>query len=346
MAVAVYDMAEIATPGWWASAPAERPDDWRGRLAVGYVRAVIALLHMFPRQDLRAPDYDWNRFRRFMRGVERVAARLPRETIRETAQHFPVGAEWFDSPAATANGGRTLLYVHGGSFVLERTPLHDVLAAELARTAQARVLAVDYRLAPEHPFPAGIDDVVACYRRLIAMGYAPQQIAFVGDSAGAALALAALLKLRDNGDMLPAAFAALSPWADLSFSGASIIYNATVDPFMSDIEFVTICAELYCQGAAVTDPLVSPALADLSGLPPTLVHVGSTDLLIDDARRIVDGIKSTGGKARLDIWRNMPHVWQRLAAYVPAASASLTAIGQFLRVAIPDRNPARWDSAA
>jgi epsilon-lactone hydrolase len=346
MAAAVYDMAEIATSAWWTSTPAERPDDWRGRLAVAYVRAVIGFLHLFPRQDLRAPGYDWNKFRRFMRSVERVAARLPRETIREPALHFPVSAEWFGDPAQMANGGRTLLYVHGGSYVLERTPLHDVLAAELARTAQARVLAVDYALAPEHPFPAGIDDVVACYRRLMAMGHDPQQIAFVGDSAGAGLALAALIKLRDDGDPLPAAYVALSPWADLSFSGASIIYNAKVDPFMSDIEFVTICAELYRQGAAATHPLVSPALANLSGMPPTLIHVGSTDLLLDDARHIVDGIKAAGGKARLDIWRNMPHVWQRLAAYVPAASASLTAIGQFLRVTIPDRQPVRWDSAA
>jgi acetyl esterase/lipase len=345
MATTVYDIGDIGSAPWWTASPKEQPDDWQGKLAVGYVRAVIAMLRLMPRQDLRAPGYDWARFRAFMRRVEGVAARLPREIVRQAAPHFPVAAEWF-GPRDSADQGRVILYVHGGSYVLERTPLHDVLAAELALAARARVLAVDYALAPEHPCPAAIDDIIACYRRLIASGVAAPHIAFVGDSAGGGLALAALLKLRDAGDRLPAAFVAMSPWADLSFSGASVIYNRKVDPFMSDVEFVTIAAELYRQAKPADDPLISPALADLHGLPPTLVHVGSTDLFLDDARRIVSGIKAAGGKARLDIWRNMPHVWQRLAAFVPAAGASLAAIGQFLRVVIPHPAPSRWDSAA
>lgn len=239
-----------------------------------------------------------------------------------------------------------VLYAHGGGWTFGSIDTHDTIMAGLANDSGAAVLGVDYRLAPEHPFPAGIDDVVACYRRLLAIGHAPERIGLVGDSAGGGLALAALLRLRDSGEPLPAAFVALSPWADLTFSGGSVIYNARTDPFMSDVEFVSICTELYLQGTPASHQLASPALADLNGLPPTLVHVGSTDLLLDDSRRIVSAIKAAGGKARLDIWRNMPHVWQRLAAFVPAASASLAAIGQFLRVTIPDEVPVRWDSAA
>ena len=345
MATAVYDQGEIATPGWWAELPPVQPSGWRGWLAVAYVRLMVSLIGLMPKRNMLSPAYDWPRARRIFERFDRVASVFPRSVARWPADEAPVDGEWFSETEAGAPspGGRTILYVHGGSFVLDRTALHDVLAAHLALAAHANVLAVDYRLAPEHPFPAGLDDVVDAYRHLVESGIPPQRIAIVGDSAGGGLALAALLRLRDAGHALPAAFVALSPWADLTFSGSSIIHNARSDPFMSDIEFIAICAELYLQGVPSADPLASPALADLGDLPPTLVHVGSSDMLLDDSRRIVDGIRATGGKARLDIWKDMPHVWQRLASYIPEASASLDAIGQFMRVAIPDAVRERED---
>lgn len=332
----------MATPDWWRAPPQLYRISWRGRLAIAYVRFMVGMLRLLPQKNLRAPDFDWPAFRRTIARFDGVAAKLPRDIVREPAGDMSVAGEWFvpQSRADTGLSQRTILYVHGGSYVLDRTALHDTLAAELARAAAAPVLAVDYRLAPEHPFPAGIEDVVATYRDLLAAGRRGADIGLVGDSAGGGLALAALISIRDQGLPMPAAFVALSPWADLSFSGASIITNAHSDPFMSDVEFVSICAELYLQGASARAPLASPALADLGGMPPTLVHVGSTDLLLDDSRRIVDGIRRAGGRARLDIWRNMPHVWQRLKAYIPEASASLTAIGQFLKVTIPDHQRA------
>ncbi|MCL4673006.1 MAG: alpha/beta hydrolase [Sphingomonadaceae bacterium] len=338
MGLSVYDPRFVSTAGWWSEAPPIHPDEWRGKLAVGYVRFMVWLLKRVPSSDLRSPDFDWNRARRVFARIEGVAAKFPRDVVRGVSVASPVPGEWFGASRSRISnvGARTLLYVHGGSYVFERNSLHDTLAAYVARDSEARLLALDYRLAPEHPFPAGLEDVVANYCHLVEQGTPPSQIALVGDSAGGGLALAALLAMRERGIAMPAAFVALSPWADLTFSGGSVIYNAHKDPFMSDVEFVTVCAEMYLQGTPASHPLASPALADLHGLPPTLVHVGSTDLLLDDSRRIVSAIRETGGRARLDIWRNMPHVWQRLAAYIPEASGSLASIGQFLRAAIPD----------
>ncbi|MFU7529468.1 alpha/beta hydrolase [Qipengyuania sp. ASV99] len=338
MAAAVYDLNALLTSAWWAEEAPVHPDEWRGRLAVFYVRCMVWLMRRLPSRDMRSPDYDWEGTRRRFARFEGVAAKFPRDVARADADDIPVPSEWFGDTARRIgnSAARTVLYVHGGSYVLERNALHDVLAAHIARESDARVLSVDYRLAPEHPFPSGVEDIVAAYRHLLATGTPAGRIAVVGDSAGGGLALAALVAMRDRGIPMPAAFSALSPWADLTFSGGSVIYNANSDPFMSDVEFVSVCAELYLQGHSPLVPLASPALADLHGMPPTLVHVGSTDLLLDDSRRIVDGIRAAGGRARLDIWRNMPHVWQRLAAYIPEASDSLASIGQFLKAAIPD----------
>lgn len=342
MAEAIYDPRTIASSRWWIEEPSMQPDEWRGRLAILYIRAVVGLLGLVPSKKLNDPDIDWKRVRRIFAKVDSLAAVLPREIARAQGSGVPVPSEWFAADGRLVDDpqARTILYVHGGSYVLERTKLHDVLAANLANEADARVLAVDYRLAPEHPFPHAISDVLAAWQHLIDHGTPPERIAFAGDSAGGGLALAALVALRDADGPMPAAFVAMSPWADLTFSGASIITNASRDPFMSDVEFVSICADLYLQGHSPRDPLASPALADLHGLPPTLVHVGTSDLLLDDSRRIVSAIRAGGGKARLDIWRNMPHVWQRLASFIPEASCSLSSIGQFLRAAIPDREMA------
>lgn len=324
-----FDSATLNGATWWSEGVHEYPMTWRGYLGVLYVRATVGLLRLIPSGDLSSPDYDWGRFRTAIERVESLISHMPREILRQPSDCESLRGEWF-VPKARTDTARTLLYVHGGSFVLPRGCLHDGLAADLARAAEARVLALDYRLAPEHPFPAAIDDVAEAYLALLEQGIDAETLAVVGDSAGGGLALAALLELRDEGVPLPAAFVAISPWADLTLSAHSIIANARADPFMSDAEYISVFAELYLQGAAAEQPLASPALADLHGLCDTLVHVGSTDMLYDDSRRIVEGIRAAGGRAQLEVWRNMPHVWQRMS-FIPEAECSLDAIGRFLR---------------
>ena len=328
----VYNAAVLNSPDWWAEETGDFPMTWRGHLGMLYVRTFVNLLRLVPSGDLRAPEYDWPRFRRRVEKVERLISHMPREVLREESRIDSLSGDWF-IPEKDMQADRTLLYVHGGSFVLPRGCLHDGLAGDLARVARARVLALDYRLAPEHPFPAAVEDVVGAYHALLGTGVDPGSLALVGDSAGGGLALAALLRLRDEGAPLPAAFVAIAPWADLTLSGDSLIANADSDPFMSDIEYISVFAELYLQGAAADHPLASPALANLDGLCDTLVHAGSADMLLDDARRIVDGIRRAGGRARLDVWRNMPHVWQRMN-FIPEAECSLESLGQFLRARV------------
>ena len=301
----------------------------RGRLATVLTRCAIAALRRRTPVDVRSPTLDWAAARRMIAASDRRFARLARGVRREIADTAPVPAEWFVPPGSRTDDPETagVLYVHGGSFCLDRTALHDALASHLARATGLPVLAVDYRLAPEHPYPAAIDDVLTTWRWLRS-GRPADRLAILGDSAGAGLALSALLRLRDEGADRPAAFVGLCPWADLTFSGASIIDNADTDVFMSDIELVSAFTELYLQGTPAAT--ASPALADLHGLPDTLVHAGSHDMLADDARRIVDGVRRGGGRARLELWTHLPHVWQRLGNLVPEARQSIEGVGSFL----------------
>lgn len=338
-----YDTATVGTPEWWASKAPEYRASLRGRLFISYIRLIVWGMKLFPKKDAADPNLDWGKVRKFYAQAEAFVAILLRTPPRTAAEGCPVPSDWFvpDPSIVQENeiGNRTVLYVHGGSYCLDRTKLHDRLAANLADHARARVLAVDYGLAPENPFPDGIADVVKCYQWLLSEGHAPENIAFVGDSAGAGIALAALLAIRDQKIPKPAAFVALCPWADLTFSGASIVENAKSDPFMSDIEFVSMFANTYRQGAAADHPLVSPALADLHGMPDTLVHAGGSDILLDDAKSIVKGVRLAGGRARLDIWEHMPHVWQKLSGIVPDSRTSMVMIGHFLRQRVPTTGP-------
>lgn len=340
MSNGLYDGAAIATPEWWAENALRYPASLTGRVFNGYIRLITTCMGLLPRTDLDDPSLDWGKVRYIYEKAEGFISVFFRAPPREPARGCPVPGAWFaPDPVVVAPSegasGRTILYVHGGSYCLDRTKLHDRLAANLADHAQARVLAVDYRLAPEHPFPDAIEDVVSSYQWLLAEGLLAKDVAIVGDSAGAGIALAALIAMRDQDIPMPAAYVALCPWADLTFSGASIIENAKADPFMSDIEFVSMFAKTYRQSTPADHPLVSPALADLTGMPDTLVHAGGSDMLLDDAKSIVKGVRHAGGRARLDVWEHMPHVWQKLAGAVPDSRASLVMIGHFLRQQIP-----------
>lgn len=326
-----YNVLAPASDAWWRADHHLHRASLRGRLATAYARGAVWLLGKLSRSDIRDPAFDWEKGRKAVHTVEGPIARLADGVRRDGASMAPVPSEWFlpKSAAADEADGPCVLYVHGGSYCLDRTRLHDALASHVALQSGLPVLAVDYRLAPEHPFPAGLEDVLATWRWLLERR-APSRIAFLGDSAGAGLALASLLRLRDAGADMPAAFVGLCPWADLTFSGASIIDNADTDAFMSDIEIISGFAELYLQGTSAFDPCASPALTELHGMPDMLVHAGSHDMLADDARRIVSSVRRNGGRARLELWTHMPHVWQRLGDMVPESRQSLEAIGSFL----------------
>jgi len=334
-----YSTATIGNADWWAETPPPRPASFIGRAAIGYIKLIIWVMKFLRRSDTEDTEIDWKKARRFLARSESMISVFLRTPQNTPVDGCPVPSFWFmpenAHPAERSGLTRTILYVHGGSYCFERTKLHDKLAANLADHAKARVLAIDYGLAPENPFPDAIEDTVKSYRWLLAEGYAAKDIAVFGDSAGAGIALAALIALRDQDIPMPAVYVALCPWADLTFSGASIIENAQSDPFMSNLEFVSMFADAYRQGIRADHPLVSPALTDLSGLPKTLVHAGGSDMLLDDARSIVSNIRKSGGQARLDVWEQMPHVWQKLSNLIPESKNSLVMIGHFIRNSIP-----------
>jgi len=239
-----------------------------------------------------------------------------------------VAGEW--SRHADHTGQRTVLYLHGGGYILGCAEAYRDLTGRLAIAAQANVFAADYRLAPEHPFPAALEDALACYRALISDGIPAASITIGGDSAGGGLTLATLAALRDAGDELPGAAVCLSPWSDLTAGGESMISNAKADPMLTPAALAYMAGN-YVGDVDSVDPRISPCLGDFNGLPPLLVHVGSSEILLDDSRRVVDKITSSGGQATLQVWNGMPHVWHMFASLVPEGRRAITLLGDFIQ---------------
>jgi acetyl esterase/lipase len=237
---------------------------------------------------------------------------------------------------ANAEPGRALLYLHGGGFTSGSPVTHRELAARLALATALSVLVVDYRLAPEHPFPAAIDDAVAAYRWLLAQGYEPRSIVFGGDSAGTALALSALLALRERALPLPAAAFLISSWVDLTMSGESIASRAQVDPLTTQAGLAA-AARLYLADADPRLPLASPLFGDLAGLPPLLLQSGDHEVLLSDATRLAERAAAAGVDVTLEVWDEMWHVWHAWGAELPEAQEAIAAIGRFVRRHLPQR---------
>ena len=208
--------------------------------------------------------------------------------------------------------------------------LYRHITWRFAMTAEANLAAIDYRLAPEHPFPAALDDAAAAWRGLLDEGADPRHCAVIGDSAGGGLALALALRLRDEGGPLPAAVVALSPWTDLAITGESCRRNAIADPVLNETDLVHFAAQ-YLRGADPRNPYVSPLYGDPRGLPPTLIQVGSDEILRDDAVRMAERMRRAGCEIELEIWPRMPHVWHGFAPVLPEARRAITRIGEFVR---------------
>ena len=235
--------------------------------------------------------------------------------------------EWISAPRATP--GQVLLYLHGGGYVAGGLDSHREIAWRLAEAAAITVLLVDYRLAPEQPFPAALEDACACYRYLLDQGYAAPAMHIGGDSAGGGLALATLLNLKNLGLPLPASAILLSPWVDLSLSGDILTGNAATDVMLTS-QALHDMAEMYLGGRDARAPLASPLFGDLRGLPPMLVHASSSELLRSDAERLVRLVEAQGGDIVLTLWPHMPHVFQLLAARIPEGRLAISQLAVFL----------------
>jgi monoterpene epsilon-lactone hydrolase len=223
-----------------------------------------------------------------------------------------------------------ILYFHGGAYAVGTAADLVGLAADVARRAGARAVSVDYRLAPEHPFPAALDDALAAYRGLLETGVPAERIAFVGESAGGGLVAAALVAVKDAGLPLPASAAVFSPWADLTTSGASMTGKAALDPALTP-QALHVRARDYLGDRDRATPLASPIFADLTGLPPLLVQAGTHEILLDDAIRLAARAAEHDVRVELQIWPGVPHVFQSFAALLDEAKAALDATGAFLK---------------
>lgn len=239
-----------------------------------------------------------------------------------------VGGEWL-GPAG-AREDRTVLYLHGGGYVIGSPRSHRHLAAAIAVAANVAAFVPDYRLAPEHAFPAAVEDAVAVYRGLLARGIDPARIVVAGDSAGGGLTVATMVALRERGVALPAGGVCISPWVDMTCTAASYRTKAAIDPIVTRPS-VAEMATLYLCGAEPRHPLASPLLADLTGLPPLLVQVGSDEVLLDDAVALVERAKAAGVDATLEVWPEMIHVWHWFLPMLDEAEQAIARIGAFVR---------------
>jgi len=237
-----------------------------------------------------------------------------------------VPAEWIGT-----GDGPVVVYVHGGGYCIGSLATHRPMLTHLAAASGGRVLAVDYRLAPEHPFPAGLDDACTAYRWVLAAGVEPARVVIAGDSAGGGLTLATLVALRDAGDPLPAAGVCLSPWADLTQSGATMSDKADVDPMVRAEDLDRWAAAYAGSDNDPGAPGLSPVFADLSGLPPLLVEVGTAEVLLDDARRVADRAREAGVDVTLFEGEDLIHVWHFFAGAVPEANEGIARVAEFVR---------------
>lgn len=241
-----------------------------------------------------------------------------------------VKGEWLRAPGEQR---QTIYYLHGGGYVACSPETHRAFTLALARAANASVFALDYRLAPEHRFPAAVEDAVAGYRWLLDQGVDPEEIVIGGDSAGGGLTVATLVALRDAGERLPRAAFLISPWTDMACAGLSLDANDKRDSMFYSAG-VRYMAPVYLGGASPRDPLASPVYADLSKLPPMLIHVSDTEVLLDDSTRLSDRAKQCGVNVKLRVWNDLPHAWPVFVAFgMPESSQALGEIAEFIQTA-------------
>ncbi len=250
---------------------------------------------------------------------------LPENIVVATDCVGSVLAEWFHTLGAPED--EAILYFHGGAYMAGSIASTRPLAVDFAQATGRNVLSFEYRLAPENPYPAALEDAMAVYRHMLSLGLSASRIAFVGDSAGGGLEMATALKAREEGLPLPAAIAALSPWVDLTLSDESYVENKAVDPLLERRKLLR-AVMYYAYGKSLFDPFISPVFADFTGFPPTLIHVGTHEVLLGDSRKLYAAMKRDGVDVELSEWEDMWHVFQVFD--IPESRAAIGRIAEFM----------------
>jgi acetyl esterase/lipase len=292
--------------------------------------ALNLVLRLFEKPALARIPYTQARLR--LRRQARRLVRLPRGSHVHIS-HLPTQAgdlrvEWVSH--GRPDRRRIILYLHGGAYVLGSPRTHRRITGGLARATGARVMTPEYRLAPEHPFPAALDDVIACYRHLLDTGYDPSRIGLAGDSAGGGLAFGAVVEMERLGLPAPAAVAGFSPWADLTLTNNSLTRNALRDPMLPVSRFAE-AVQRYLGDHPRDDPRVSPVFGAYAAPPPALIHASRTEVLLDDALALADQLRACGGDVRLQLWQRTPHAWHFFAGVLPEADEAIMSAAGFFR---------------
>lgn len=278
-----------------------------------------------PREMRDALERDADRFFVTPDGTNFVDDLMRRD--RPGTAQSPMEAVWVS--CGRPDRRKVILYLHGGAYIAGSPRTHRHLAAALAQQAGVRAVLPDYRLAPEHPFPAALDDAFSAYCHLLNAGYGPHEVAFAGDSAGGGLVFALLLRLQTEGMAQPACAVGFSPWVDLTGRADSLRRNAARD-VMLPAERMDEVVGFYLNGHAPTDPLASPVLGDWQSPPPALIAASTHEILRDDARTLAEVLRKAGGDTRLELWRNLPHAWPIFTGRLPEADSSLASAGTFI----------------
>lgn len=282
--------------------------------------------------------------RRYLEGVDVTTAPVPEMRKRldqlgrlaGPARHVKVRkdelaglpAEWYRPTRAV--DGKVLLYLHGGAYVMGSCDSHRKLVTHIARAARVEAVLPEYRLAPEHKFPAALDDCVAAYRALLDKGFGGDDIIIGGDSAGGGLTAATLLQIRHQGLPMPRAAVMLSPFLDMSASGESATTRAEVDPWF-DPGQIKVVVDYYCPDEDIRNPLLSPVFANVAGLPPTLIHVGDDEILLSDATRFAKKLEDAGIDVELEVFLELWHVFQLFVGKMPESRAGIRKIGAYIK---------------
>jgi len=228
-----------------------------------------------------------------------------------------------------AQSDKVILHFHGGGYVLGGIDSSLAMCILMAQTLKMNVLLPEYRLAPENPFPAAVEDAVTAFKWLLAQGHDAKNILISGDSAGGGLSLAAVMRLRDAGEPLPFAVACMSPWTDLTFTGKSYLTKEKVEPILRE-DVLRMWAEAYCGAENASHPRISPIYGNFRAFPPIFIQVGSDEILLDDSIRLAEKAKSDGAAVKFKIWEGMWHVWQALGALIPESKKAFEELAAFL----------------
>ena len=283
-------------------------------------------------QKLDVPNVPVTEAREHLETAARMLSRRARGVETRPEKLAGVEVDWLYPKDARRD--KVLYYLHGGAYVLGSRSTHRKLVGHMAKAAGISALVPEYRLAPENPFPAGLEDAIAVYKALLESGVAPSDIVISGDSAGGGLTVATLLSLRHEGVPMPAAVVLLSPFLDVTGSGESMKTRVERDPWFNPNDIHVVARYYSPDETQWTNPLISPVFANVAGLPPTLIHVGDDEILLSDSTRFAEHLREEGVEVELEVFPELWHVFQLFVGKMPESKAAIAKIGKYIRKAL------------